>query len=57
MDVLNQIFYFMAWWTLSSCLAIGAVTIFLMFYKGGVIEINLEKLAGSDKPKENVNNG
>jgi hypothetical protein len=57
MDVLNQIFYFMAWWTLSSCLAIGALTIFLMFYKGGVIEINLKKLAGSDKPKENVNNG
>jgi hypothetical protein len=56
MDVLSQIFYFMAWWTLSSCLAIGAVTIFLMFYKGGVIEINLKKLGESDKPKENGSN-
>ena len=57
MDVLNQIFYFMAWWTLSSCLALGAFTIFLMFYKGGVIEINLAKLAGTDKTEKKNDNG
>jgi hypothetical protein len=57
MDVLNQIFYFMAWWTLSSCLALGAFTIFLMFYKGGVIEINLAKLAGTDMTEKKNDNG
>lgn len=56
MEVLNEMLYFMGWWALSTCLAVGVSTIFLMFYKGGVIEINLEKMASSNKNKETVNN-
>jgi len=51
MDIAKEVGMFLLWWVSSSLMTIGMLTTFLVFYKGGVLQLNFAKLADTKKDK------
>ena len=43
--MVKELGMFLLWWVTSSLMTIGMLTTFLVFYKGGVLQLNFAKLA------------
>lgn len=42
--MVKELGMFLLWWVTSSLMTIGMLTTFLVFYKGGVLQLNFAKL-------------
>ena len=52
MEILKEFGLFLLWWSTSTFMTIGMFTTFLTFYKGGVIQLDIDKLSETKEVKE-----
>tara|TARA_R110002074_G_scaffold144322_2_gene291822 strand:+ start:1453 stop:1695 length:243 start_codon:yes stop_codon:yes gene_type:complete len=48
-EIVKDILMFLWAWSLIYFMGVGVITTFFMFYRGGVIELDVRKFAGSKK--------